>query len=47
MDNRLDAAVWPEKFKCATVNRSERDQLKTVKNIVRLGTDTETDPFKS
>lgn len=34
---RLDPAVWPTKYRCATVNQSELVQLRRVKGIVRMG----------
>lgn len=34
---RLDPSIWPTKYKCATVDEEEFEQLKRVKNIVRLG----------
>ena len=34
---RLDPAVWPTKFRCATVNRAELEALRSVENVVRMG----------
>lgn len=34
---RLDPAVWPTKFRCATVNRQEIESLRRVKDVVREG----------
>ena len=34
---RLDPSVWPTKFRCATVNRSELAALRSVENVVRMG----------
>ena len=34
---RLDEGVWPEKFKCATVNKEEYHRLQEVENVVRMG----------
>ncbi len=34
---RLDTQVWPTKFRCATVDREELEELRTIKNVVRLG----------
>lgn len=34
---RLDARVTPTAYRCATVNRTELEQLRSIKNVVRLG----------
>ncbi|CAK1365989.1 hypotheticalsprotein [Cercospora beticola] len=34
---RLDQEVWPTMFRCATVSRAELEELRRIKNIVRLG----------
>lgn len=34
---RLDEAVLPTKFRCATVSREELDLLRRIKNVVRMG----------
>ncbi len=34
---RLDKAVWPTMYRCATVTRAELEQLQRLKNIVRRG----------
>jgi len=34
---RLDPDVWPTKYRCATVNREELQQLRRIDNVVRLG----------
>jgi hypothetical protein len=34
---RLDKEVWPEKYRCATVDLAELAQLRRISNIVRLG----------
>ncbi|MEM7017453.1 MAG: NAD(P)/FAD-dependent oxidoreductase [Pseudomonadota bacterium] len=34
---RLDKDVWPTKYRCATVNTEELEQLRWVNNIVRMG----------
>ena len=34
---RLDPGVWPTKFRCATVNETELEQLRRIENVVRLG----------
>jgi len=34
---RLDAAVWPTKYRCATVSRAELAQLRRVRGVVRQG----------
>jgi len=34
---RLDLDVWPTKYRCATVNREELQQLRRIDNVVRLG----------
>jgi len=34
---RLDPAVWPTRYRCATVNQAELTQLRRLKGIVRMG----------
>ncbi len=34
---RLDKDVWPTKYRCATVDRNELEQLRRVKNVIRMG----------
>lgn len=34
---RLDETVWPTKYRCATVSLEELDQLRRVKNVIRMG----------
>ena len=34
---RLDSNVWPTKYRCATVNQRELEQLRGIRNIVRMG----------
>ena len=34
---RLDADVWPTKFRCATVSQEELRKLRRIENVVRLG----------
>ena len=34
---RLDKDVWPTKYRCATVSRRELEQMRQIKNIVRMG----------
>ncbi|MFP6579269.1 MAG: NAD(P)-binding protein [Myxococcota bacterium] len=34
---RLDAEVWPTKFRCATVSHEELQALRQIENVVRLG----------
>ena len=34
---RLDRSIWPTKYKCATVDEREFEQIKRIDNIVRLG----------
>lgn len=34
---RIDTAVRPTMYRCATVSRAELDQLRTVKDVVRMG----------
>ena len=34
---RLDSAVMPTMFRCATITKAERDELARVTNVVRLG----------
>ncbi len=34
---RVNESVWPERFRCATVNREELAELRRVKNVVREG----------
>jgi hypothetical protein len=34
---RIDESVTPTRYRCATVTRAELDQLKRIKNVVRLG----------
>jgi hypothetical protein len=41
---RLDPAVMPTMFRCATITQAERDELARVTNVVRLGHVTAIDP---
>lgn len=41
---RLDPAVWPTKYRCATVSQSELVQLRRVEGIVRMGRVRRIDP---
>jgi hypothetical protein len=41
---RLDPAVMPTMFRCATISQAERDELARVTNVVRLGHVTAIDP---
>lgn len=34
---RLDPDVWPTKYRCATVSLSELEQLRQIRNVVRMG----------
>lgn len=34
---RLDQKVWPTSFRCATVTLAELDEIRKIKNVVRLG----------
>jgi hypothetical protein len=34
---RIDRSIWAEKYRCATVDRRELEQLQRVKNVVRRG----------
>jgi hypothetical protein len=34
---RLDPEVWPTKYRCATVSRSELDELRRVRQVIRKG----------
>ena len=34
---RLDPDVWPTKYRCATVNQRELEQLRGIRDIVRMG----------
>jgi hypothetical protein len=34
---RLDSAVWPTKYRCATVSRGELKQLRRIEKVVRMG----------
>jgi hypothetical protein len=34
---RLDKEVWPTKYRCATVSLEELDQLRSIREVVRLG----------
>jgi hypothetical protein len=34
---RLDERVWPTMYRCATVTRAELEQLRRIRNVVRLG----------
>ncbi|MCS5637810.1 MAG: FAD/NAD(P)-binding protein [Myxococcota bacterium] len=34
---RLDPEVWPRKYRCATVNGKELEELRRVKKVVRMG----------
>lgn len=41
---RMSPDVWPTMFRCATISLAELDQVKTIKNIVRLGRVTRITP---
>ncbi|MGE4607524.1 MAG: NAD(P)/FAD-dependent oxidoreductase [Myxococcota bacterium] len=34
---RLDKDIWPTKYRCATVSLEELEQLRRIKNVVRMG----------
>jgi hypothetical protein len=34
---RFDESVWPTMYRCATVTRSELEQLQRIENVIRLG----------
>lgn len=34
---RLDPNVWPTKYRCATVNKYELEQLRRIRKIIRMG----------
>lgn len=34
---RLDKDVWPEKYKCATVESAELEKLRSIRNVIRQG----------
>jgi hypothetical protein len=34
---RLDANVWPTKYRCATVSKEELGQLRRIENVIRQG----------
>ena len=34
---RLDPEVWPRKYRCATVNGKELEELRRVKKVIRMG----------
>lgn len=41
---RLDKSVWPTKYRCATVDQRELEQLRRIQNVVRMGRVTRIDP---
>ena len=41
---RLDETVWPSMYRCATVTRAELEQLRRIRDVVRLGRVTRIEP---